>query len=76
MIGRGSDVTDSVLFKEIFEPLSVTTISGKPCVTKAILNFSMVALDVDVLLETPLSANLAEHTSSLVTVLDHVWFRF
>ena len=50
MIGRGSDATDSILFEEIFElsadevaAVAVTTISGKPCVARVILNFSMVA---------------------------------
>ena len=43
MIGRGSDVTDSVPFEEIFKPfadeVAVTTISGKLNVAKVILNF-------------------------------------
>ena len=55
MIGRGSDMTDSVLFEEIFEvyadevaAIAVTTTSGKPCDAKVILSLSMVALEVDV----------------------------
>ena len=55
MIGRGSDVTDSVLFEEIFK-LSADEVVAivhdynfwQPFVAKVILNFSMVALEVDV----------------------------
>ena len=74
MIGSGSDATDSILFEEIFElsadevaAVAVTTISGKPCVAKVILKFSMVALEVDMSLETPLST-LSEHLSQLETL--------
>ena len=50
MIGRGSDVTDSVLFEEIFK-LSADEVVAivhdynfwQPFVAKVILNFSMVA---------------------------------